>query len=90
VTEAIAGCADDGQCPAVSLFVPDMEALMDLSAQAKATGGRSGKISARVDARVLAATAERLGMAGSDVSDVVNAAWSDPDNKLPDDFEPAM
>ena len=73
------------------------------AAPAVVAGGRSEKISARVDPGVLGAAAERLGLDKQDVSDVVNAslavaaapdrfkAWlRNTGDTLPDDFELAV
>jgi len=76
-------------------------AVTELAAMGAITGARSQKISARVDPGVLAAAAERLGLAHP--SDVINASlalaaapdrfktWlrATPD-RLTDDFEPAL
>jgi len=64
------------------------------------TAGPSRKISARIDEGVLAAAAQRLGLEGAQVSDVVNASLAmaaapdrfkrwlrDPKGALSDDFE---
>ncbi len=78
-------------------------ALAVLTAKGAARGVRSSKISARVDPGILAAAAERLGFAPTEVSDVVNAALAiaaAPDSfkdwfrqggeQLPEDFELAI
>jgi len=78
-------------------------ALAALTANGAAAGVRSGKISARVDPGILAAAAERLGFAPTEVSDVVNAALAiaaAPDSfkdwfrqggkQLPEDFALAI
>lgn len=83
---------------------PDLgRALAELTAEGKLSGVRSDKISARVDPGVLAAAAEQLGFAASEVSDVVNASLAlaaAPDrfkawlrsggDKIPDEFELAI
>ena len=83
---------------------PDVgRALNRLAAEGKLAGGRSGKISARVDPGIFAAAAAQLGLAESDVSDVVNAslaiaaapdrfkAWlRDSGDALPEEFELAI
>ncbi len=76
-------------------------ALAELAARGALTGARSQKVSARVDPGVLAAAAERLGLAHP--SDVINASLAlaaAPDrfkawlrattDRLTDDFEPAL
>ncbi len=76
-------------------------ALAELAARGAITGARSQKVSARVDPGVLAAAAERLGLAHP--SDVINASLAlaaAPDrfkawlrattDRLTDDFEPAL
>jgi hypothetical protein len=78
-------------------------AFATLAAEGKVAGARSAKISVRVDPGVLAAAAARFGIAGSNVSDVVNASLAiaaAPDrfkewlrngtDTLPDDFELAI
>ena len=86
------------------LAVPDPmldRALAELAARGALTGARSQKVSARVDPGVLAAAAERLGLAHP--SDVINAslalaaapdrfkAWlRSTTDRLSDDFEPAL
>jgi hypothetical protein len=84
----------------LALRNPDIgRALARLAAEGKVAGVRSGKISARVDPRIFSAAAARLGLAESEVSDVVNAslaiaaapdrfkAWlKDGGDALPDDF----
>jgi hypothetical protein len=83
---------------------PDIgRALAALAEQGMVAGVRSTKISARVDPGLLLAAATRLGLAETEVSDVVNAslalaaapdsfkAWlRDPGDPLPDDFELAV
>lgn len=83
---------------------PDVaRALAELASANRIAGGRSEKISARVDPGVLGAAAERLGLDKRDVSDVVNAslavaaapdrfkAWlRNTGDTLPDDFELAV
>ena len=78
-------------------------ALANLAQEGKVAGARSVKISARVDPGILAAAAARLGLQGTDISEVVNASltlaaspdpfkawWRDPGPPLPDDFELAI
>jgi hypothetical protein len=83
---------------------PDIgRAVATLTAEGKAAGVRSTKISVRIDPGVFAAAAKELGLPESDVSDVVNAALAvvaapdrfkawlrDPGDPLPDDFERAI
>jgi hypothetical protein len=83
---------------------PDIgRALAVLAAEGKVAGIRSGKISARVDPGIFAAAAAQLGLAESEVSDVVNASLAiaaAPDrfkawlkrsgDALPDDFTLAI
>ncbi len=76
-------------------------ALSELAALGAITGARSQKVSVRVDPGVLAAAAQRLGLAQP--SDVINASLAlaaAPDrfktwlrstsDRLTDDFEPAL
>lgn len=88
----------------LALRNPDIgRALARLAAEGKVAGVRSGKISARVDPRIFSAAAAQLGLAESEVSDVVNAslaiaaapdrfkAWlADSGDALPDDFALAI
>jgi hypothetical protein len=88
----------------LALRNPDIgRAFARLAAAGKVAGVRSGKISARVDPRIFAAAAAELGLAESEVSDVVNASlaiaaapdrfktWlKDSGDALPDDFELAI
>ena len=83
---------------------PDVgRALARLAAEGKVAGVRSDKISARVDPGIFSAAAAQLGLAESEVSDVVNAslaiaaapdrfkAWlTDSGDTLPDDFALAI